>query len=1083
MGGQAVNQEVNPVIQQITELINTSVGDGQDPKDVVMGLIEQEVDQQMIAQAFMQLGYEEEDIINLFKQVQEMLQPPPPATPNEQTINPQQIARNQKMTEESQEEMAMAKSGIEIKPENEGKFTKWATARGMSVQEAASKVMSNTDKYPASVVKMANFAKNAAGWKKEMGGEKETVNSVSTSGQYYVKGGEFKPHFMYKGERKIRAKDMATHLRLKDAGYVHELDKAEPGLETGIKPQDKLTFSNKYINPIAFESGNDFSIINAAGVLTQGYQDLFGGDKNGDGTKDGAFRDWSRKGKQQELNKGSYYDYNIDIDKNDPNTYMFDGKIDLYNASKKGGNLSTKQEFEDRVNQNSFANFNAKTGEYDKFSSAQDPSMYDYETLFGQKRTLLDKEAGTSDAVINARKGENLNYFSNYRNYKDNDSTFNSIMDFDKETTDQTLPEGTTFGIDAKGSPRYYAPNEENPYMYNTMMGYNKTAPMNNMKLNEQAFGGQLPKYQAKGSVNVSDVGNFVSNTAHATHAAEGAVHLLKNTLPWVGRVSPVLSKLAWPLAVADATYQFGKVGAESFDVVGRGVQEDFKNNNNTQWQNDQEKGELTKRITTGNQFPEATNYYDGGEQTSEEQFKMNGIEDAYRTHFDATGLNSIDPQTLPYGVSDVGTNTTGYGNTKWSDGDGDYKNAYNSNSSISNAAGVDKFGVRRPFLNRILNRKKGNMRVADINNRFDIKKINKEYGSLENLLATGEYQLDQNGEIVNTPNVASLFNSTITEDGDQSYNKGYGRFVLPNEANDNQGGFYTHMVNNNDGNVNFNQTTSKSAEDYWKNFGQYYDSDSLQNMYSNPDSIRMLNETGFYGSPAENQYKRYGGDLLKAQDGIPNPSFKDWVLQDPMTRSGPNAQAEYNKLYPTENTPQVNTNLNATAIQDQSPFPGYNPPGPLEGGQTDFLNTNTQLGSDPTLSPFQPPKVTRTNNIEGGLNRLADNRVVNAFAATSNFGVKAAGVANDWFRDKRVQEAKADNFMNFASADGVYGTYEDPFAKRGNQDLNTGILGSDANRVTGLYLTKYGGETNIVNVNSDILAKLIAAGADIEIL
>ena len=56
----------------------------------------------------------------------------------------------------------MAKSGIEIKPENKGKFTAWAKERGMSVSAAANKVMANTDGYSPGVVKMANFAKNFA---------------------------------------------------------------------------------------------------------------------------------------------------------------------------------------------------------------------------------------------------------------------------------------------------------------------------------------------------------------------------------------------------------------------------------------------------------------------------------------------------------------------------------------------------------------------------------------------------------------------------------------------------------------------------------------------------------------------------------------------------------------------------------------------------------------------------------------------------------------------------------------------------------------------------------------------------------
>ena len=169
MGGQAASQQVDPAIQQITEFISTSINNGEDPVEVVMSLVDQQVDQETIAQVFMQVGYAEEDIVTLFEQVQQKMQPPGPASAEQQTQDPQEIARNESMAEESQ--MEQAKSGIEIKPENKGKFTSWAEARGMSVQAAANKVMSNTDEYPPSVVKMANFAKNAAGWNKQEGGD------------------------------------------------------------------------------------------------------------------------------------------------------------------------------------------------------------------------------------------------------------------------------------------------------------------------------------------------------------------------------------------------------------------------------------------------------------------------------------------------------------------------------------------------------------------------------------------------------------------------------------------------------------------------------------------------------------------------------------------------------------------------------------------------------------------------------------------------------------------------------------------------------------------------------------------------
>ena len=49
----------------------------------------------------------------------------------------------------------------QIKEKNQGKFTAWAKKNGFKdACSAASAVMSNTEKYSGSVVKMANYAKN-----------------------------------------------------------------------------------------------------------------------------------------------------------------------------------------------------------------------------------------------------------------------------------------------------------------------------------------------------------------------------------------------------------------------------------------------------------------------------------------------------------------------------------------------------------------------------------------------------------------------------------------------------------------------------------------------------------------------------------------------------------------------------------------------------------------------------------------------------------------------------------------------------------------------------------------------------------
>jgi hypothetical protein len=497
MGGVPTEQNVDPAMEQIVGFISSSINEGQDPSEVIMDLLQQEVDQQIIGQALMQVGYQEEDVIALFDKIQKESQPAPESTPQEQTQNPQELARNQAMEEqaETEEQEAMvaeqdamaqqlqAKSGIEIKPENEGKFTKWATARNMSVQEAANKVMSNRGRYPASVVKMANFAKNAAGWKKEEGGDvsnytegvRQREGSYNPPNRKYTldprfkkEGGEFEPHFMYKGERKIRAKDMATHLRLKERGYDHEAPKAQDG--KSIQKRDKLTYSPNYANPNAFEMGDAFNPLKAVNTLATGVSKLFGGkDRDGDGNKDGVFRDSRRKKAERKLNKGNYYDYDIEVDKNDPNSYAGD-KLDLYNASKliNKDELRTTDQYNKDVEENSRVNYNTETGKYDKFISSRGPEEYEYRNAFDfvtgkDKRTLLDNET-----YKNASKGERLSYFTNA-----DEGTRQEILDFG-EAKKNGMPEGTTLSIDpVTGETSYMSPEADNPNEYDTMMGYN----------------------------------------------------------------------------------------------------------------------------------------------------------------------------------------------------------------------------------------------------------------------------------------------------------------------------------------------------------------------------------------------------------------------------------------------------------------------------------------------------------------------------------------------------------------------------------------------------------------------------------
>jgi hypothetical protein len=417
-------QAVDPAVQQISDFISQAIGQGQNAAEVVMSLIEQQVDQQTIGQALMMNGFEENDIMSLFEQMSEGQQPeeqvggePMPADQLDQTS--QQLTEDESMhsddmsEEETQEPgMSMGKSGIEIKPENEGKFTRWAEARGMSVQEAASKVMANTDEYPTSVVKMANFAKNAAGWKKEDGGEK------------YDMGGT-------------------------PQGKVGAVNNAY------VKKQTNWQRAPLYINPMEFEYTNDnFSLGKAAAVAYGGYKEfLSGDDADKDGVKDGFFRDGSKKAGIRDATRGDYYNYKITQDANDPNKYMADN-TDLYNTAKGKGNLRTVDQYGKDVAANSRFNYDTASNDYNFITSSRP----------------IDERVYNSDAQKNAIAGQDYNYLSNM----DKD-TKAMIMDTKDDPTGTRLGIDR-YGQASSYRPGADNPYEYDTYMGNNKLGVNQNA-------------------------------------------------------------------------------------------------------------------------------------------------------------------------------------------------------------------------------------------------------------------------------------------------------------------------------------------------------------------------------------------------------------------------------------------------------------------------------------------------------------------------------------------------------------------------------------------------------------------------------
>ena len=154
---------------------------------------------------------------------------------------------------------------------------------------------------------------------------------------------------------------------------------------------------------------------------------------------------------------------------------------------------------------------------------------------------------------------------------------------------------------------------------------------------------------------------------------------------------------------------------------------------------------------------------------------------------------------------------------------------------------------------------------------------------------------------------------------------------------------------------------------------------------------------------------------------------------------------------------------------------------------------------------PYEDPQIKRTNRIPGTIKYAMDSPGMQAFGKTSGALVAGAGVVNEMFQNKKARDAKRD-FRMMGMADKAFGMYSEREGDRGMWDINTGLAQPD-NLDVG-YFAQDGKEMSqqqmmqqqimqpqmqrpmmpdqkakIVDLDMETIAKLIAAGADIEIL
>ena len=1182
MGGQSsmqpTGQSTDSDMQQIVGFINSSVNEGQDPVEVVMGLLQQEVDQQTIAQAFMQLGYEEEQLMQLFSAVQERSQPQEPSSPDEQTRNPQEIARNQALEEQAEAEeqqaamaeknamaeqlamdqgMPVAKSGIEIKPENKGKFTKWAKARGMTVAEAYEKVLANKDKYPPSVVKMANFARNAAGWKKEEGGETE----------------EFVAHMMYdtKTGDAYKANTPADHEKYKKLGYLHkdELKKAQEGTETVKKePSDKINYDNYGIRVVQFPYG--YRSMPPGHIQAQLYdKDTTKLINKVDGKKAYVNR-WENTRDNTPMDPSEYEGQDnvrvVDLDVSSEEVERFLNEAQTFRGTDR---LAQRKNVKGLLAKAPTALGEGKEGAYDFIESncatgvctalglnpnayrnagITDPTEVMDGIIKGKKyRDRINKIVGNRvnsteglQAIIsNSTDGEyvpsndaaeKISNFLNGISVDERDKLLKSInkpvselksldgvMDIYNSLPEGTIPTAISAGIDEI---------ENNTDFQFDMQGvknmpgywYDKAGDAWNSFFKQS--GGEQDNERIKNPNMITRSNNYANPLAFET----------ANDFNLLGAVNTLNSGLTNMFSGKDEDGDglkdgsFRNLGAKrTLNKLNKGQYYDYNiqvdpNDTNTYAFDELDLFNASKTI--GKDKLRTTEEY-------KEDIKKNS-----RVNFNTeTGeydalLSSRDPSNYTY-RNLFGQRKDVFNDEKLTNAlDGENLN-YFENVDEDTRQQILDFGAADGMpegttLN--IDRDTGAVRYMGPDTPENKQRDNyrtmmgyNKYGAREEEVV--EEVVEESKSMIPTDVDGRPF-AALSNDPPRVQPPSFQDWVMQDSRNRtgaNAPQQYQDFLNG----VKPSPTNSTSPvnqtpkQNIFKKTGEFFEDRYNEAMPFLKEGVeeagKAVRKAGDFVEDKVNTGLDFlkdikfeeGGDLPKAQVGFGNPQFDpnnpfgipDFSQMGQTSYINPDTGAPYT---PGPNVPAVNEQNpieldEVTVTAKGDPLNRLKPIGiqPLSNGLDDLklapvnipnqFMTNEEPNQGVDFADYDDPKVKRTNNFEGGLNRFMDSNFMKGYADVSEFAVEGAGVINDWFRQKNVQDARRENRRRFAVADNIYGTYEDPALKRGVWDANTGQAQGEADRTTSWSMTaKEGGE---VNVNSEMLAALIAAGADIEML
>jgi hypothetical protein len=238
-------------------------------------------------------------------------------------------------------------------------------------------------------------------------------------------------------------------------------------------PSYRSNIKSAYLPMNLKSKGN---LYGALSTLGESAGRLFGTAENNEGLAVGAFRDLKAKKAAHETNKAQKYNYDINIDLNDPNVYS-GSAVDLYRASSENPFRQAPLRTMDEYMREGNIRYNPETMDYSFMSGPQSKYIdkgFESFGAFQDRMQSLPEETKTQLKTLAA----DIDVFKN---------------------TQQNLPEGTQFGVNKFGQSVYYTPgtdtSDSQSQMNARLMGY---AFKKGGSYNNPGFKALPPQVQAK---------------------------------------------------------------------------------------------------------------------------------------------------------------------------------------------------------------------------------------------------------------------------------------------------------------------------------------------------------------------------------------------------------------------------------------------------------------------------------------------------------------------------------------------------------------------------------------------------------